>query len=304
IGQWERLYEDDVGQKYLEVLQIDEDGTYVKHGSGGFNDRGQYSVRGDSIDFVSGLQERYSRKTDAHFSGDDQMQLVIQPFGLKEDWVRSERLPNYALQKTDFGSLPAKLPDLMKAVYAGTAQMWQPDAVPTVMEIEEVQDGFYELALRFYSPSRDEVLIFQITPYQTSTLIADGSRAVQSPLAATFLDLPDLLEAAFQDSPLGPLKRARIVTYDNFGPVWTGNFAGRQGFQFSANTGEIIQGDITGYIADYEADWAKASELWRNIIEQFSAKPEEDLYSPPIIFFSPDACKQAGHEWQYGHCNN
>ena len=116
-----------------------------------------------------------------------------------------------------------------------------------------------------------------MTEHGTRKSVHDGSRTASAPLPPTFLDLPWIVEAARTQSFTGALKKADMRVYEGHGAAWMATFDGaRTGATFSAETGERIEGDVTGYIAQYEADWNHAGEMWRKALEQYRKEDNDE----------------------------
>ena len=276
-GRWERRYQDDVGQPYHEVLDLRADGTYVKDAPGWIADRGHYLIEDNVIAFRSDVNQRASR--DMHFRIDkDGLTLSVSvPFPLSEPWTRATFAPNFHTVAHAGRALPQSLPTLMMSAYAALVVEWHEDAVPTSISLQELQSGGYEVTLRFFSPSSKEEYVIRMTENLVKTSIGDGSRSLQSPLPPDFMDLLPVLDLASRDGFTGALKKADVRTYGKFGPVWMIHTGAPTGASYSAANGARIREDVTGYIAQYNADWAAAGKMLRKALKQEQSRLQDSL---------------------------
>jgi hypothetical protein len=77
-----------------------------------------------------------------------------------------------------------------------------------------------------------------------------------------------------------------------------------RGATFSAETGAPIQGDVTGYIAQYEADWNAAGALWSTAMMNYAPKEEKQTASflqgcgsSCSLNNDQASCRRAGGSW-------
>ena len=72
--------------------------------------------------------------------------------------------------------------------------------------------------------------------------------------------------------------------------------------------GERIEGDVTGYIAQYEADWDRMGEVWRKALDPYRPKADDlglcevDRFAcyiqvVPGVYETETGCRGAGHSW-------
>ncbi|MEM8936830.1 MAG: hypothetical protein AAGC77_10525, partial [Pseudomonadota bacterium] len=70
IGLWERRIHADIGPRPLVVLEIKDDGTYVRHGTNALSDRGRYAIQGRIISFRSDLENQNAVDTEFSIVGE------------------------------------------------------------------------------------------------------------------------------------------------------------------------------------------------------------------------------------------
>ena len=304
VGRWEQRYQDDVGQPYHEVLDLRADGTYVKDAPGWIADRGHYLIEDNVIAFRSDVNQRASR--DMHFRIDkDGLTLSVSvPFPLSEPWTRATFAPNFHTVAHAGRALPQSLPTLMMSAYAALVVEWHEDAVPTSISLQELQSGGYEVTLRFFSPSSKEEYVIRMTENLVKTSIGDGSRSLQSPLPPDFMDLLPVLDLASRDGFTGALKKADVRTYGKFGPVWMIHTGAPTGASYSAANGARIREDVTGYIAQYNADWAAAGKMLRKALEQRVPEKTGDSAFSRGLKNSESSCRAAGGMWTKGNSSH
>ena len=162
--------------------------------------------------------------------------------------------------------IPEALPLLMASALASEARPWQGDALPTWVRVERMQSGGYQVVFHFFSPSATQEMRITVTEHGIRSSVHDGSRTVSAPLPLIFMDLPRIVSEAQVERFHGALGKADLRVYKGHGAAWMATFDGaRTGAAFSGETGERIHGDVTGSIAQYEADWQKTAEIWQRV---------------------------------------
>lgn len=271
VGVWERRYQDAVGQSYLDILELRDDGSYVTHGKSPYrSDRGAYVIENGTIGFRSSVNQQFSKDAPFKLSGANTLTLTTTtPFGSETEWSRSALSPNLRTVTINDRDIPSGLAGVMMSGLASKAQPWRPDALPTAIDVKPLPNGYYETAMHYYSPSSVEEMVIRVTAYDIAITTGKGDRSYQLPLPPNFMDLPQIVERAGNDRAL---IKASIRAYENAGAAWMSFYDGeRRGRTNAALTGEPIKGDVTGYIANYNADWAKAGELWRKAMARSGA---------------------------------
>ena len=299
-GRWERRYQDDIGQSHHEVLDLRADGTYVRDAPGWMADRGRYVIEDNAIAFRSDVNQRMSRDMNFRIGKGGMTLSVNEPVPSSESWTRAMLAPNFDTVEHAGRALPQSLPALMMSAYAALVVEWREDAVPTWIRLQELQSGGYEVTLSYFSPSSKEEYAIRMTENLVTTSVGDGSRSLQAPLPPDFMDLLPVLDLASRDGFTGALKKADVRTYGRFGPVWKIFTGGPAGATYSAANGARIREDVTGYIAQYNADWAAAGKLLRKALEQREPEKNRDSAFERGLQNSDSACRAGGGMWIKG----
>lgn len=203
-------------------------------------------------------------------------------------WVRvTEHAAASALGKglklttqRDGSRLLAKdLPEFMHAVTL-QARALKRDAIPVGIDYKYRKYQTYtgpEVKISFYSPSEGTGVLYTATTLSVDPHVFD--QAVnwgEDTLPPVFVDLPAALRIARENGLKGPLEKAnlRIWSPDEAEPIlaWmlsTGTHGGAR--TVNAATGELIDFDVTGYVAAYNAQWAEAAKGLRALLR--SAHP-------------------------------
>jgi hypothetical protein len=273
-GLWEMRYKDAVGQSYLDVLELRPDGTYATHMQGATpSDLGQYKIQGDRIGFRSAVSPRLSRDMRYAMPNANTLRLTLNtPQPVLAEWKRSALKPVFTSIDIDGRQVPTNLPHLVVAAMEGRVLPWRPDALPISVEVKENALSRPEITLDFYSPSSGEVMRLLVSTYDVKGRVIDGARLSHLPLPVRFVDLAGILAAAKRDGVAGALNQAQMKTYSKAGPAWMLSLTGPAGATYSAESGTRIRGDVTGYVAQYEADWKHAGDLWRKAMERNAPK--------------------------------
>lgn len=188
--------------------------------------------------------------------------------------------------------LPRDIPELMHAA-TRRARLWRQDAIPVSLEFQHFDAPNLKLkkgprvVFSFSSPSEGAGLKLTVTTTDVSTF------AFSQPvnwggvsLPPVFVDLPAALRIARANGMKGPLGSASLRIYSPRGapPVlaWMvhSSSAGR-GRTVNGATGEIIDYDVTGYIADYNAQWERAAKGLRALMR--NARGGSSSSSSPMI---------------------
>lgn len=311
VGVWEMRYKDAVGQSYLNVLELRPDGSYATYMQDATpDDHGAYVFADGALKFASEVDPRLSQSLPYELR-DDSLKIFTAPLpgaGVNPsaaEWRRSDALP--AFQTTVIGGdeVPVGLPGMAAAAMASHALPWRADAAPVSLEVKISPPGRgVNVRLRFFSPAANEGLQLNITKYAISSRAFDGARMERRPLPAEFADLAVILDRAASEGVAGAFRRADLKTYENAGPAWMISPEGPRGATYSAITGERIHGDVTGYIAQYEADWAKAGALWRQAIERRRRDGDtlEDAFKRADEKYKRSICELDGGDWRSNAC--
>ena len=222
VGVWELRYRDAVGQSYLNVLELREDGTYATHMQDATpSDVGRYTLTETMVTFDSQLDPRFSRDVPYQLEGDTTLKLLIAAPGggatpFYVDWTRSPLTRRLPTTEMFARRVPGGLPQIVTAL-ALEAQRWREDAVPTWIRIKALQNGEYETVLHFFSPATTEEMRLRITAFDIKVSTHNGNRTSQTLLPPEFLDLPLVLSKATESNISGALEKSRP---QGLGQVW------------------------------------------------------------------------------------
>jgi hypothetical protein len=170
--------------------------------------------------------------------------------------------------------LPKDIPELMHAA-TKRARLWRQDATPVGIEINQYDAPNHkgpEVRFRFTSPSTG--IGYQITVSTNAVRTFEFHQTVnwgEFSLPAVFVDLPAVARIARDNGMKGPIGKAslRIYAPKGIAPVlaWMVHPAARgYGRTVNGATGEIIEYDVTGYIAAYNKQWEHAAKGLRALM--------------------------------------
>jgi hypothetical protein len=192
--------------------------------------------------------------------------------------------------------LPVALAQFALLAQSNLAQAWRDDAILVAVEVEEHQSSDYALVLSFVSPRDNTGMQVRFTPHDSDMHYFRDVHWGDAPLPPDFVDLKPLLEAARKAGMRGALRKAELRVWKGAGPVWRIFPHGPRGVSFSALTGKRIEGDVTGYVAQYNADWNRAAKLWRKAMNRLGPNKEGYReYCRSHTNFS--GCELAGCKW-------
>jgi hypothetical protein len=180
--------------------------------------------------------------------------------------ARSPNAANVILTTQPDGArqLPNDLPELMHAARQ-RAQLWRVDAIPVSLKFEDrnapnPKMRGPEITISFFSPAAGNGLLARVT--------SDGARTSEFnqpvnwgrlPLPPVFVDLPAAVRIARKNGMKDAVSRARLDIWSPSGapPVLAWMIGDKT---VNGATGEIIDYDVTGYIARYNAQWQHATK--------------------------------------------
>ncbi|MEZ5865258.1 MAG: hypothetical protein R3D25_14790 [Geminicoccaceae bacterium] len=170
-------------------------------------------------------------------------------------------------------ALPSGLPDLAARARL-VAQGWRPDAELVGIEFEQRDSHQWnakdEVELRYVSPASGAGLVMTVATDGTRFFAHDVVNWGSGTIPDGFLDLPAVWAIARQHGLVPPLARANLQ-------VWQPGDAPILAWQLSSSRGEnrgvsldgvggtLLEGDLTGYIAAYNAQWQAAAEGLRRL---------------------------------------
>lgn len=198
-------------------------------------------------------------------------------------WHRKE--PALKLDLVDMGTevLPGGLPELVGG--AGIlARRWQADAHLVSLELdhEDNQKRKPVIESRFFSPASGGGLVITTSPGGSGFFEHRAVRWGESAIPDGFLDLPQAWATARQHGQPAPLGRAdlRIYEPEGIGQVLAWSLSsqrGHSGINIDAATGEVLEGDLTGYVAAYNAQWQQAVAGLRKLFARPAPRPSYDF---------------------------
>lgn len=310
VGTWQRHLRNDVGPDPLIVMKLNADGTYTMSGIPMVEDRGTYTLANYVIAFTSHVSPTRNRLLAVRMVRDNELTLFTDiPFRYEEVWARKARVMSpFPSVKVNGVEVPEGLPVLMVSALTTRARAWHEDALPTWIRVERTTSGRYQLTLHFHSPSSAQEMRIRVTEDGISESVHNGSRTMSEPLPMIFMDLPDLVSAARAEGFSGVLKEADVRVHPGHGAAWMAAFDGaRTGVTFSARTGERIEGDVTGYVQQYEAGWNEMQALWQQATASLGGSGGYEEYCRSITTRS--SCEMSGCNWSGGslvtgeHCH-
>ena len=204
-------------------------------------------------------------------------------------------------------ALPEDLPKLTRAA-TERARQWRADAIPVAIEFQH-RDAPNpamrgpEVQLSFLSPSEGTGLNVTVTEGSARTFehtqkVNWGTLA----LPPRFLDLPTVVGIARKNGMQGPVNRANLRIWSPPGapPVLAWMVGDKT---VNGATGEIIDFDVTGYLARYNAQWDRAAQGLRALMGSGQVAPspstsdEGKNYMAILLARTPYTCAANGGTW-------
>jgi len=166
--------------------------------------------------------------------------------------------------------LPKDLPELMQAA-TERARQWRTDAIPVAFEFtqRDVPNPAMrgpEVRFSFLSPSAGTGLFVTVTTNGANTSDVNQPRGWgREALPPVFVDLPAAVRIARDHGTKGVIARANLRTWHPSGapPVLAWMVGG---ITINGASGEVIDFDVTGYIASYNEQWARAARGLRALM--------------------------------------
>lgn len=185
---------------------------------------------------------------------------------------QASTVPNVVLSTQPDGvrQLPKDLPELMQAATLH-AQAWRHDAIPVTLEFHH-RDAPNptmrgpEVRFSFLSTSDGTGLFVTVTAAGASTF--EVNRTVRwgtVSLPPVFVDLPAAVRIAREHGMKGSVNRASLRIWSPSGaPAILAWMVGDK--TINGASGEIIDYDVTGYIASYNKQWEQAARGLRALM--------------------------------------
>jgi hypothetical protein len=184
-------------------------------------------------------------------------------------WHRRERALTLATAAINSQLVPIGVPAITAAARA-LARRWQPDALLGMIDYQR-PDGPNppppSVRLSFFSPASG--LGLWITVSSEGASFFGASRGGGSAIPNGFLDLPQAWAVARQYGVQPPLERATLQVWTPGGsaPVLAWSLSGaRGGVNIDGVEGDLLEGDLSGYIAAYNAQWEAAIAGLRRLL--------------------------------------
>lgn len=197
----------------------------------------------------------------------------------KKGDLQASAAPNVVLTTQPDGvrQLPKDLPELMHAA-TRRARQWRQDAIPVTLEFHHrdapnpTMHG-PEVRFSFLSASDGTGLFVTVTAAGTSTFeVNQAVRWGTVSLPPLFVDLPAAVRIARKHGMKGPVNRASLRIWSPPGaPAILAWMVG--GKTINGASGEVIDYDVTGYIASYNAQWERAARSLRALLRGMRGGP-------------------------------
>ena len=218
---------------------------------------GEWALEAESNDFTDGGKYRFQNWAT----------IITEARSGVGRWHRRD--PSLRLEMVELNAqqIPTGLPDLVAAARLVAGQ-WRPDAILVSLEFERndapnpaIQDS---VDLGFMSPATGGGLVIRVEPEGAGFFEHGVVRWAENEIPDGFLDLPAVWAIARQYGLLPPLDRAdlRIWEPPDGDPVLAWSLAAargdERGINIDAAAGGRLEGDLTGYVAAYNAQWEAA----------------------------------------------
>lgn len=247
------------------VFEFRADGTVIYDAGAGQSHRGTYRTSGKRL-FFGGWADTVMTYQITHdvlsITARSSLPGAVGP-GVVTQWRRLPFMSLIAMKRVNGQSVPTGLGGMIKRelVYAST---WKKDAYPYAMTVQKYGPGLYSVETDFVSPSTARLFIIRVSPHFIDTDTAALNGDPDPAIPVKFVDLPEAVTKAHGDGLKGTFTMADLRSYDKHGAVWTVS-NDHNGVTLAAATGADIKGDVTGYIARYNKQWARARANLRRL---------------------------------------
>lgn len=318
VGAWEVDVPNAAGATHW-VLEFRPDGTYTFYAPINAH-AGTYTVSGDHWS-LHATTTPYDDQGTFHLV--NQQTLYFQGKYGADEWKRVATPPFFGEPTISEQRVPAGLRLLVTIEAANAREQWHADAIPVALRVLPQLPAhttvFFKVTLRLYSPSTGAARDVTFSRYTRETRDFQAANVETHPITINFIDLPAAIASARGDGMRGPLRRAEIRGWKDFGAVWW-IVGGKGGYQVAAATGKIIHGDVSSYILHYNAQWDQAiagleSLLAKAMPQQPSGKgvrcsgmtigmgiPCDPFFSAGVSGLDRWNCSMAGGYWGAGGC--
>lgn len=263
---------------------IHDDGSYAID-AGPFSHAGTMTAAGSHFDLTATTSDY---RDSGRYEVGDWATIVVHGQQGVGRWHRRE--PALALPVASINAqlIPSKVPAVTDAARA-LARRWQPDALLARIEYDRPDSPNPQppsIKLFFFSPATG--LGLWVTVAADGTSFFGASRASGLAIPNGFLDLPEAWTVARQYGVAPPLERAmlRVWTPQGGEPVLAWALSGNGGaVNIDAAQGHRLEGDLSGYVAAYNAQWQEATAGLRRLL----ARPRSSSPSSSSYDFSIDS---------------
>jgi hypothetical protein len=185
------------------------------------------------------------------------------------------------LQREQSRDLPVDVPALLFSA-TRRARDWQSDAVPVWLEYQHVDAPNPaargpQVRIAFLSPGAGTGMELTVRGSEVRTF--EFNQPVNwgtTPLPPVFVDLPAAVREARENGMEGAVGRARLAVHHPPGApeilAWSISPSAGEGRTVDGTTGAIIDFDVTGYIAAYNAQWEEAARRFRAMLRMLAPR--------------------------------
>lgn len=277
------------GANSRPVWEFREDGTYTYDSYDGH--AGDYTADNGQLTLTA-RQRAWPHITPptmhVAYSFDGTGSLRLEGLGGPSDWTRVTSEVNFMTRKVGAQYIPENLPVVVARTLLTVAQPWRQDAIPVWLQVSSLPSGMFGVELYFVSPADNAGLRIDLHKF---TQKVSESRRVNwgvNPLPVDFLDLPEVLEIVGRSGAAGSLEKAGLRQWERGHRAWVLN-VNNKGVAVDAVTGKPIRGEMSNYAANYNAQWAKAAEGIRRLLQK--ENPSDKV-----------SCAAVGAWWQHDKC--
>jgi hypothetical protein len=214
-------------------------------------------------------------------------------------WARVHQSANVSvpmtLQREQSHDLPVDVPTLLLDA-TRRARSWQSDAIPVSLEYQYVDAPNPaargpQVRIAFLSPAFGTGMEVTVRGNETRTFeFAQQVRWGTTPLPPAFVDLPTAVRKAREDGMQGAVERARLAVHHPSGApeilAWMISPSAGEGRTVDGTSGAIIDFDVTGYIAAYNAQWEEAARRFQGMLRMLAPRGSG---SSPVDFWPADS---------------
>lgn len=244
---------------------INPDGSYAID-AGPFSHAGTMTAMGSRFDLSASTSD--FRDSGRYDVGDWTTIVTYGQLGPGR-WHRRAPVPRLGVASINAQLIPSGIPEITDVARAH-ARRWQPDALLARIDHERHSGASPqppEIKLFFFSPSTG--LGLWVTVSTEGTSFFGASRADGLAIPNGFIDLPQAWTVARQYGITPPLQRATLQVWTPEGgePVLAWSLSGSgNAVNIDAVEGNRLEGDLSGYVAAYNAQWQEAIEGLRRLL--------------------------------------